>query len=87
MKLTAEVADGWLPLGFTPARMTQLKPWVEEGFAAPAAASRCAISRSSPASPSPSPTTCAAALQTLKPRVALYVGGMGHQLDELPQRG
>src|SRR5207249_2423826 len=32
VKLTAEVADGWLPLGFTPARMKQLRPWVDEGL-------------------------------------------------------
>src|SRR5262245_53111556 len=30
--LTAEVADGWLPLGFTPARMGQFMPWLTEGL-------------------------------------------------------
>ena len=79
VKLTAEVADGWLPLGFTPARMKHSGPGSRRACAARAAASRCATSRSSPASPSPSPTTCARTLQTLKPRVALYVGGMGHR--------
>src|ERR1700732_1580839 len=32
VKLTAEVADGWLPLGFTPARMKAFRPWLDEGL-------------------------------------------------------
>jgi F420-dependent oxidoreductase-like protein len=32
VKLTAEIADGWLPLGFTPARMKAFRPWLDEGL-------------------------------------------------------
>ena len=32
VKLTAEIADGWLPLGFVPARCRNTCPWLEEGF-------------------------------------------------------
>ena len=32
MKLTAEIADGWLPLGFVPGSMPEYRPWLEEGF-------------------------------------------------------
>src|SRR5207245_104991 len=32
VKLTAEIADGWLPLGFVPRLMPTLRPWLEEGF-------------------------------------------------------
>src|SRR6516162_6113910 len=30
VKLTAEIADGWLPLGFVPRLMPILRPWLEE---------------------------------------------------------
>ena len=32
MKLTAEIADGWLPNGFFPGSMPVYRPWLEEGF-------------------------------------------------------
>ena len=32
VKLTAELADGWLPLGFVPSVKKVLWPWLEEGF-------------------------------------------------------
>jgi F420-dependent oxidoreductase-like protein len=32
VKLTAEIADGWLPMGFVPGAMTEYRPWLEEGF-------------------------------------------------------
>src|SRR5258705_11713591 len=32
VKLTAEIADGWLPLGFVPRLMPTLRPWLGEGF-------------------------------------------------------
>src|SRR5258706_1819187 len=33
VKMTAEIADGWLPLGFVPGSMKIYKPWLDEGFA------------------------------------------------------
>ena len=32
VKLTAEIADGWLPMGFVPGAMEEYRPWLEEGF-------------------------------------------------------
>ena len=32
VKLTAEIADGWLPMGFMPGAMEEYRPWLEEGF-------------------------------------------------------
>ena len=32
VKLTAEIADGWLPLGFVPGSLPEYLPWLEEGF-------------------------------------------------------
>ena len=32
VKLTAEIADGWLPMGFMPGAMDEYRPWLEEGF-------------------------------------------------------
>src|SRR6201994_4447996 len=32
VKLTAEIGDGWLPLGFVPGCMAEYGPWLEEGF-------------------------------------------------------
>src|SRR6202008_1461647 len=32
VKLTAEIADGWLPLGFVPGSLPEYLPWLGEGF-------------------------------------------------------
>jgi F420-dependent oxidoreductase-like protein len=32
VKLTAEVADGWLPNGFVPGSLPEYLPWLEDGF-------------------------------------------------------
>jgi hypothetical protein len=32
VKLTAEIADGWLPMGFVPGAMEEYGPWLDEGF-------------------------------------------------------
>ena len=32
VKLTAEIADGWLALGFVPSCLPEYLPWLEEGF-------------------------------------------------------
>ena len=79
VKLTAEVADGWLPLGFTPARMKGLLPWLEEGFRRAGEGKSLRDLEIQPGVPVLITDDVRAALQTLKPRVALYVGGMGHR--------
>ena len=32
VRLTGEVADGWLPLGFLPGTLEEYQPWLEQGF-------------------------------------------------------
>ena len=79
VKLTAEIADGWLPMGFVPGSLPEYLPWLEEGFRragngkslrdfAIQASVHVAIDND-----------VKAALAKLKPEVALYVGGMGHR--------
>jgi F420-dependent oxidoreductase-like protein len=73
--LAAEIADGWIPIFFSPQRMTMFREWLDEGFRA--------------AGPKPHGfdimpgvhvkigDDVAACHAALKPRLALYVGGMG----------
>lgn len=79
VKLTAEVADGWLPLGFTPARMKRLKPWLEEGLRRAGGGKSLRDLEIQPGVAVAITDDVRGTLQTLKPRVALYVGGMGHK--------
>jgi F420-dependent oxidoreductase-like protein len=79
VRLTAEVADGWLPLGFTPARMSQLRPWLEEGFRRAGGGKSIRDLEIQPGVAVLLTDDVRAGLATLKPRVALYVGGMGHR--------
>ena len=79
VKLTAEIADGWLPLGFVPGSMAEYRPWLEEGFRRAGGGKGFGRLRH------PGPVHVEvdrrrqAALARLKPEVALYVGGMGHR--------
>jgi F420-dependent oxidoreductase-like protein len=78
VKLTAEIADGWLPLGFTPARMKAFRPWLDEGLRR-AGGKTLRDLEIQPRAFVVLTDDVRAGLQTLKPRVALYVGGMGHR--------
>ena len=61
VKLTAEIADGWLPLGFVPRLMPMLRPWLEEGFRARGRRQGLRRLRDPAARPCrASPTTCEA---------------------------
>ncbi|GAB2665096.1 LLM class F420-dependent oxidoreductase [Gordonia jinhuaensis] len=77
--LAAEIADGWLPLFFTPRMADTYHSWLDEGFARPGARrSRadfeiCATARIVITDDRP------AALAALKPNIALYMGGMGSE--------
>jgi F420-dependent oxidoreductase-like protein len=75
--LAAEIADGWLPVFFSPDRMAVFAPSLESGFrAAGRPGSRAAfdIAPTVPVVPGPDAGQCRA---LVKPRLALYVGGMG----------
>ncbi|WP_340538323.1 LLM class F420-dependent oxidoreductase [Nocardioides sp. GXZ039] len=77
---TAEIADGWIPLFYTPSTAAMYQPWLDEGFARPGArrtretfeiAATCHLQIVD------SEAERAAVLDALKPTVALYMGGMG----------
>jgi F420-dependent oxidoreductase-like protein len=74
---TAEIADGWIPIFYTPASAQMYQPWLDEGFARPGArrtretfeiAATCHLEITD----DPQPVR-----DFLKPVTALYMGGMG----------
>jgi len=73
--LAAEIADGWIPVFFSARRSAMFREWLDEGFA------RGRRSRETfdimPMVPVVVGPDAAACRATVKPRVALYVGGMG----------
>ncbi|MBS0219354.1 MAG: LLM class F420-dependent oxidoreductase [Proteobacteria bacterium] len=79
VKLTAEIADGWLPMGFVPGAMTEYRPWLEEGFRRAGNGKGFKDFSIQASVHVEVDTDVKAALQRLKPEVALYVGGMGHK--------
>jgi F420-dependent oxidoreductase-like protein len=90
VKLTAEIADGWLPMGFVPGCMAEYGPWLEAGFRKAGKTSKSfEIQASVHVEVANDVKT---ALAKLKPEVALYVGGMGHadknfHKDQMIRRG
>jgi F420-dependent oxidoreductase-like protein len=79
VKLTAEIADGWLPMGFVPGAMEEYRPWLEEGFRRAGNGKGFHNFTTQASVHVEVDNDVKAALQRLKPEVALYVGGMGHQ--------
>ena len=77
VKLTAEIADGWLPLGFVPGTAELYDPWIDAGLEK---AGKDKESFEKQAMTQVQVTDdVQAALDRLKPGIALYVGGMGHK--------
>ena len=75
--LTAEIADGWIPVFFSPYRMAIFREWLDAGFAAaPPGKSRERFDIM-PMVPVVLGDDAAACRATIKPRLALYMGGMG----------
>ncbi len=77
---TAEIADGWIPIFYTPTSAAMYQPWLDEGFARPGArrtradfeiAATCHLQVTSGAAETQS------VIEALKPSIALYMGGMG----------
>ena len=73
--LAGEIADGWIPIFFSPRRVPMFREWLAEGFKARGGA---------PARFDVMPMVAvvvgddaAACRAVVKPRLALYVGGMG----------
>jgi F420-dependent oxidoreductase-like protein len=75
--LAAEIADGWLPVFFSPDRMAIFREWLETGFRAAGSGKsrdRFDVAPTVPVVLGPDVDRCRA---VVKPRLALYVGGMG----------
>ncbi len=77
---TAEIADGWIPIFYTPKSAGMYQPWLDEGFARPGArrtredfeiAATCHLQITT------SDQERQAVVDAMKPFVALYMGGMG----------
>lgn len=79
VKLTAEIADGRLPLGFVPGSLPEYMPWLEEGFRRAGNGKSLAQFEIQASMHVEIDTDVKGALARLKPEVALYVGGMGHK--------
>ena len=77
---TAEIADGWIPIFYTPKSAGMYQPWLDEGFGRPGArrtradfeiAATCHLQVVANAEEK------AAVLDAMRPFVSLYMGGMG----------
>ena len=83
VRLTGEIADGWLALGFVPGTLSHHMPLLEEGFRRAEKATGRPKTRADFTIQASVHVEVAedvrAALAKLKPEVALYVGGMGHK--------
>ena len=75
--LTAEIADGWLPIYYSPKVADMYRSWLGEGFARPGARRRPSDFEIA--------TNCQVvitadrerALEAMRPMLAFYIGGMG----------
>jgi F420-dependent oxidoreductase-like protein len=77
---TAEIADGWLPIFYSPKSAGMYQPWLDEGFARPGARRSRAdfeIAATCHLQVVDSAEAKQAVIDSLKPYVALYMGGMG----------
>jgi F420-dependent oxidoreductase-like protein len=79
VKLTAQIADGWLPLDFVPGSMKIYRPWLEEGFRRAGGGKSLEDLEIHGSTRALITDDVRAALRSMKPSVALYVGGMGHR--------
>lgn len=77
VRLTGEIADGWLPLRMTPEYVDKAKGWIAEG-AAKAGKTLDDIETQSGV-PVLITDDVRGAIDAAKPNAALYVGGMGHK--------
>lgn len=75
--LAAEIADGWLPVFFSPDRMNVFNEWLKEGFAKAGAGKDRASFDIAPSVMVAMGDDVDACRNQVKPHLALYVGGMG----------
>ena len=77
--MTAEIADGWIPLNFVPGTLESYRSYIEEGFARAGGGKSWKDFEIRPMVNVVVTDDIQSALQMPKPNVALYVGGMGHK--------
>lgn len=76
--LTAEIADGWLPIFFAPERYPDtFKAWVDEGFEKAGGGKSIADFDIAPSVMVVVEDDLNMAYNQIKPQLALYIGGMG----------
>lgn len=75
--LAAEVADGWLPILFSPDRMKVYQEWLDEGFAKAGTGKDLTNFDIAPTVTIQMGDDVDACRNMVKPFIALYVGGMG----------
>jgi alkanesulfonate monooxygenase SsuD/methylene tetrahydromethanopterin reductase-like flavin-dependent oxidoreductase (luciferase family) len=75
--LTVEIADGWLPIWYSPYRTRVYQGTLEEGFAKAGGGKSLATFDVAPAVTVIQGDDVQACLDFVKPMLALYVGGMG----------
>ena len=79
VRLCAEIADGWLPLGLVPGTFHEYRPWIEEGFRRAGGGKGFDNFEIQASVFVEINDDVQEALDRLKPNEALYVGGMGHR--------
>ena len=92
IRMCAELCDGWFPMHFTPQRWPQWRPHVEAGFARAGSGKGWRNFEVQPMVAVTITDDVRKALDTQKPGIALYVGGMGAKglnfhNDHMVQRG
>ena len=75
--LAAEIADGWFPIFFSPTAVKAFQPSLDEGFARPGARRTAEDFEVIAFATTMVADDVEAAAATMKPYLALYIGGMG----------
>jgi F420-dependent oxidoreductase-like protein len=84
--LAAEIADGWIPTLFSPEHVAELRPELEQGFAAAGGGKSFADFDIAPTVTALVTGDHAAARDAMRPFLALYVGGMGSRKQNFYNR-
>ncbi len=77
VELTAEIADGWLPVFFAPEKLDAFRPALEAGFAKAGGGKSLDSFDVAPTVPVILGDDVEACRSMVKPMLALYIGGMG----------
>jgi F420-dependent oxidoreductase-like protein len=75
--LAAEIADGWLPIFFSPERVPVYREWLDQGFAKSESTKNLANFDIAPTVHIVMGDDVNACRNQIKPNLALYIGGMG----------